>query len=216
MSVGSIVRMAAGPFERKFCALYRSFFVNVSRCTEQIAGAIPGSAKVIDVGSGDGELVNVLLGLRPDIRISMLDLRQQIGMFLEPEHRARISLHPATSLAAYRDAFRDRADAILVSDVIHHVPVESRPDFLQDCVSLLKPGGVLIIKEVAPGGLVSFLSVVADRYITGDRHVSLLSPLQLIDLVQREGLRKSRDLLGPAEHPNYAISFAMNTEPVPG
>lgn len=213
MSLGSIVRGIAGPFERKLCAAYRSFFVDVARCTESISVAIPASARVIDVGGGDGEVINLLLSLRPDITVSMLDLRERIGIFLQPEFRTRVTLHPATSLASYLSRSGQGADALLVSDVVHHVPIDERAQFIRDCVALLNPGGVLIVKEVAPGGVVSLLSVLADRYITGDRHVSLLDKAELTKLVESHGLRRLSTLLHEREHPNYALSFICPREP---
>lgn len=207
MAVGSLVRLLAGPFERQLCAAYRAVFINVVRCTEQIVAAIPIGAQVIDVGGGDGEILNHLLRNRPDLRVSMLDLRDEIGLFLEPEVRGRVVLHPGTSLAKYRGDGGGRADVLLVSDVVHHVPCEARVQFVADCLSLLKPDGVLIVKDVAPGGLVARLSVLADRYITGDRHVSLLEPAAMVELVESQGLRMQAGLLAEREHPNYAIAF---------
>lgn len=207
MSVGSLVRNIAGPFERSLCAAYRSIFINIQRCTREIASGIPAGTHVVDVGGGDGEPLNVLLGLRPDIRVSMLDLRDRIGMFLAPEFLDRVSMHPATSLSAYRTLMPEPVDVVLVSDVVHHVPTAGRLQFVRDCVSLLAPGGVLIIKDVAPGGWVSRLSVLADRYITGDRHVSLMAPADLVDLVESQGMTRMSHLLPPREYPNYAVSF---------
>ena len=208
MSAGAIVRKIAGPLERKLCAAYRAVFINVHRCTEQIVQAIPENAYLIDVGGGDGEPLNYLLRMRPDVTVAMLDLRAQMGMFLDPDVRERVTLHPSTSLAAYRAQAGRRADALLVSDVMHHVPSQGRAEFIRDCLALLKPNGVLIVKDVAPGGLISHLGVLADRYITGDRHVALMEPSELVALVEGSGdLRMSGVLLDRREHPNFAIAF---------
>lgn len=214
MSVGSLVRTVAGPFERSLCAAYRSVFINIQRCTPQIACGIPSNAHVVDVGGGDGEPLNVLLGLRPDIRVSMLDLRERIGLFVAPEFLDRVSMHPGTSLAAYRSSASDAVDVVLVSDVVHHVPEAVRLQFVNDCISLLRPEGLLIIKDVAPGGWVSRLSVLADRYITGDRHVSLMTSADLIALVESQGMTRMANLLSVREYPNYAVSFTRDVTAV--
>jgi len=207
MSIGSLVRAAAGPFEKRLCAIYRSVFIDVGRCTAQIQRAIPQGATIVDVGGGDGQVLNYLLLSRPDVRVVMIDLRNQIGIFLEPAVRMRVELHPATSLACYRAAHGQSADVLLVSDVVHHVPENARFRFIEDCVALLNPNGALIIKDVAPGGLISNLSVFADRHITGDKHVSLISPAQLVELVGQSGLVPTEALLTRREHPNYAVAF---------
>lgn len=208
MTIGSFIRNAAGPYERAICALYRSFFINVPRCIDQIAGHIPENAHVIDVGGGDGEVINHLLRKRPDIHVTMLDLRESIGLFLDAEASARVDLHPATSLSDYLSRLGTPADTLLVCDVVHHVPEPDRLKFIQECRALVKPGGSLIIKDIEPRGIISFLSVMADRYITGDRHVTLIHSKDLIDLVRsRIDVKSVEEIIAEREHPNYALQF---------
>lgn len=207
MSIGSTVRRLLGPYEQAVCSAYRSIFVNVPRCVEQMQHAIPRNSYVIDVGGGDGEIINKLLQIREDIRVVMIDLRQNIGAFIETNVLDRVERHPGTSLHEYRISGSTVGDVLLVSDVLHHVPTQERRAFLADCVSLTRPGGTLIFKDVARGRLTSFASVFADRYITGDKHVSLVDPEELIDLASSFGCLKVGDLLSSRELPNYAISF---------
>ena len=208
MTIGSSIRSIAGPFERVICALYRSFFINVPRCINQMAGYIPENAKVIDVGGGDGEVINHLLRRRPDIHVTMIDLRESIGLFLDPDARARVYLQPATSLSDYLSRMGTPADTLLVCDVIHHVPEAGRLEFIQECCSLVKPGGNLIIKDIEPRGIISFLSKMADRYITGDRHVTLVSSKDLAELVRSQAnVRSVREIISRRERPNYALLF---------
>lgn len=209
MSIGSVVRRLAGPFESRICAAYRAFFVNIPRCMTNIAPVIPVDATVIDVGGGDGEFVNELLRLRSDLTVVMIDLRESIGLQLQEAHRARVSLHPSTSLAQYHAKAHARADALLVSDVLHHVPVMERAQFLAECLDLVKPGGVLILKDMAPKGLKAKLALWADLYISGDRNVVLLTPERATEMVEAAGqLRARASLLDPADQPNYAIAFS--------
>ena len=208
MTIGSFIRSAAGPYERAICALYRSFFINVPRCINQMAGHIPENAKVIDIGGGDGEVINQLLRRRPDIHVTMIDLRESIGLFIDPDARARVDLQPGTSLSDYLSRFGTPADTLLVCDVIHHVPDAARLEFIQECCSLIKPGGKLIIKDIEPRGIISFLSMMADRYITGDRHVTLISSKELIELVRSQAnVRSVSEIIARKEHPNYALLF---------
>lgn len=208
MTVGAFIRSVAGPYERSICAIYRSFFINIPRCIDQISGYIPENAHVIDVGGGDGEVINHLLRKRPDIHVTMLDLRESIGLFLDPAEIARVDLHPATSLSDYLSHSGAPADTLLVCDVVHHIPEPDRLKFIQECRALVKPGGSLIIKDIEPRGIISFLSVMADRYITGDRHVTLIHSKDLIDLVRlRINFKSVEEIISEREHPNYALQF---------
>lgn len=207
MAIGSFIRRLAGPLERPLCDAYRSLFMDVDRCARQLQAAIPTDCHVIDVGGGDGAVLDAILRARPDLTATMLDLKDEVGKFLAPESMPRVDIHARTSIHHYLAQGGTQAACVLVSDVVHHVPMEARAGFFRDCVRLLQPGGTLIIKDVAPGHLVSLASVYADRYITGDRHVQLIAPGELISLLQGLGLRVSAPLLARAERPNYAFAF---------
>lgn len=207
MALGALIRKLAGPFERPLCDAYRSFFLNVGRCAQQLQTAIPAGCHLIDVGGGDGAVLNAILRVRPDVTATMLDLKDEVGKFLDPDNTPRVNICAGTSIQDYLGQGGAPAACILASDVVHHVPSEARMAFLRDCVRLLQPGGTLIIKDVAPGHLVSVASVYADRYITGDRHVQLIAPVDLVRLLRELGLNPSGDLLAPTERPNYAFAF---------
>lgn len=190
MTIGSFIRRLAGPLERPLCDAYRSLFMDVGRCARQLQAAIPTGCHVIDVGGGDGAVLDAILRARPDLTATMLDLKDEVGKFLAPESMPRVDIHPRTSIHHYLAQGGTRAGF-----------------FFRDCVRLLQPGRALIIKDIAPGHLVSLASVYADRYITGDRHVQLIAPGELISLLQGLGLRVSAPLLARTERPNYAFAF---------
>lgn len=53
-------------------------------------------------------------------------------------------------------------------DVIHHLPAERVPDFLTKLRSILAPGGILVIKEVADRPYFKRLfTLVLDRLMVG-------------------------------------------------
>lgn len=206
MTTGKLVRNLVGPYERKLCALYRGVFINLDRVASQIAHAFPRNSKVIDVGGGDGELLNRLLRMRTDMRVVMLDLQSDIGRFLDDDVRPRVQVHGGTSMAEYRAAHGQDADAILISDVVHHVPVAMRESFFADAAALLKPGGTIVVKDIEPHGFTARMSLLADRYISGDKAASLIGSHELVALVTRvTGLQASESMLSGG--PNYAVSF---------
>lgn len=180
------------------CRLYRSAFVNIEATAAVIAGQIPRGAHVLDVGGGDGTMIDAVLRLRPDVTATMIDLSPSIGRFLSGSVCDRVTLLPGVALAGYLGY---PADVVLLSDVLHHVPREQRADFLAEAEALVRPGGCMIVKDVEPGGMCAWLGLMADRYISGDRHVSLVAACDLIGMV--EGVPR----IALLQSANYAIAF---------
>lgn len=68
------------------------------------------------------------------------------------------------------------ADVVVLSDVLHRVPVDSRNAFLSDSTHLVRPDGLPIMKEWERRRNVSHgLAHFSDRYLSSDRHVSFHS-----------------------------------------
>lgn len=213
MTIGSFVRGLLGGRERQVAALYRRVFVDLSSTTRKIETSIPQGAKVVDIGGGDGEALNFLLAARPDLTVIMLDPSPRAGVYLNACFQSRVRIVEATSLEQYAADFSD-AGAVLVSDVVHHVPKDRRIAFLRKAASLLATDGVLIVKEFAPGGVVSRLGLWSDHYISGEHQVEFMRPDELRALVSNStGMSGGDELLGPAEHPNYAIAFRTAMKP---
>lgn len=180
---GKIARRLLG---RNFDAvgrIYRRFFVDLERVADVFSQQMPMNAKILDIGGGDGALVDRLLRRRPDLKITMCDLAPSIGAFLSEEHRRKVRLLPATDFSQVSGPF----DAVTISDVIHHVPVEGREAFFEGLAMNCRRWGCrkIILKDIEPGGVRATLSLIADRYITGDRHVVLFSPKQFDELAAR-------------------------------
>jgi 2-polyprenyl-3-methyl-5-hydroxy-6-metoxy-1,4-benzoquinol methylase len=212
-SLGKLIRALLGPLEKHACDMYRAVFVNVERCARKIAVALPQGARVLDVGGGDGAFVDALLRFRPDVKITMIDLRDSIGLFIAPERRECINMVPSTSLREFASTTPERFDAILAFDVVHHVPVDERREFYTDCVALAREGGVFIVKDIEPAGFIAWLSKVADWYITGDSHVEQIRATNLRSNLSETGhFQHLSDLLGNSELPNYAHSFRVSLD----
>ena len=95
--------------------------------------------------------------------------------------------------------------------MLHHIPESARSRFFDSVRVLLEraPRLRIIVKDVEPGSWRARLGYWSDLYITGDRHVSLIS---------REGVvRLLEESLGPLhcedtnlfklDMPNYAMAF---------
>jgi 2-polyprenyl-3-methyl-5-hydroxy-6-metoxy-1,4-benzoquinol methylase len=196
--------------------LYRAVFVDLRAVARAIALELPRNAHVLDIGGGDGEPLNPLLDLRADIRVTTIDLPTSIGEWIEARHADRVIRRPATSLSVFVATMQSAPDAVLVSDVLHHVPRDRQASFVRDLVDLIarRPGSVLLVKDVEPGYLRARLGYWSDRYITGDRDVSLVSRAHLVHLVHAHApsVIASETPLFAADAPNYALAFRWPRE----
>jgi hypothetical protein len=212
MSPGAAVRRLLGPrLARLAGGRYRAIFVDLTKVAAAIAGVIPRSAHLLDIGGGDGQPLNHLLALRPDLRVTTLDPGPLVGQWIETRFDAQVTRLPGTGIAEYLAAGRADPDAILIADVLHHIPETARANFLGSIRVLLErvPRLRIIVKDVEPGAWRALLGFWADRYITGDRNVSLISRDRLERLFDEAlgPLRREDTDLFETDRPNYAIAF---------
>jgi 2-polyprenyl-3-methyl-5-hydroxy-6-metoxy-1,4-benzoquinol methylase len=213
MALGPFVRRMLGPtLARIIGSAYRSVFVNLDHVVEALVAHIPDNAEVLDIGGGDGELLNRLLRCRSNVRVIMIDISPKVGAFLDPELMSRVTLRPSTTLKDYLNEGK-QVNCIMINDALHHIPKNDRDQFLREVHAGLKPGGKLIIKEFAPGGLRSLLGLLADRYISGDRKVSLIKSQELESLVRRNIPVQTceESSLYKIDRPNYAFIFGLKS-----
>jgi hypothetical protein len=209
VSIGGSVRSVLGPAFPLVGNAYRRLFVDVRK----VAAAIPDlgqDAVLLDVGGGDGAILNPLLDRQPTLRVVAVDLADGIGSMIRPELRDRVELHPATSVAQLHARAPRRYAAALLADVLHHVPPPHRVDLLQDVLEALGPAPrTLVVKELIPQGARSGLAFWADRHISGDRGVQALGPAALVGLVRSvwPGAEVTATGLADVDHPNYCLVF---------
>jgi hypothetical protein len=212
MSVGKSVRRLLGSsLSRRIGGWYRALFVDLDKEAEALAAVIPHGAHVLDIGGGDGEPINHLLAIRPDLRVTTLDPAPVVGQWIEARFAARVTRLPGTSLADFVASGRSDPNVILLADVMHHIPEVARPDFLSSVRVLLDrvAGLRIIVKDVEPDHFRSLLGLWSDRYVTGDRNVKLVSRASLDDLLQQSlgPLQRVETRLFETDRPNYAVAF---------
>ena len=212
MSPGSAIRRLLGArLAHHAGRWYRAIYVDLAKEAAALATVIPRDSRVLDIGGGDGQPLNHLLALRSDLKITTLDPAPVVGQWIDARFQGQVTRLPSTSLAQYVAARRPNPDAILIADVLHHIPENSRTRFL-DSVSVLferVPQLRIIVKDVEPGSWRALLGYWSDRYITGDRNVSPISRDRLVQILEAAlGPLRRRDTdLFETDKPNYAIAF---------
>jgi hypothetical protein len=212
MPLGAAIRRLLGArLAHRAGRWYRAIYVDLAKEAAALAAAIPHGAHLLDVGGGDGEPLNHLLNLRPDLRVTTLDPGAVVGQWIDARFHGQVTRLPDTSLAQYLAGGRPDPDAILIADVLHHIPQTGRRGFLDSVRLLLErvPQLRIIVKDVEPGHWRALLGYWSDRYVTGDRDVSPISREEVALLLQQTlgPLRREDTDLFDADRPNYAVSF---------
>ena len=209
MSLGQMARGILGP--RFFPVVgrgYRAMFVDLQRVCSTLP-TLPAGSHLLDVGGGDGALLNYLLRRFEHLSVTMIDIDQKIGWSVEPSLRNRIEILTETTLRQYKAIKNRPVNFVLLCDVMHHIPILEREAFFSELRDVMDPHTSLIIKEVEPGSFRSQLSYLADRYLSGDKHVTLVSRKDLLTLVLRffPTHQVLETALFESDRPNYCLYF---------
>lgn len=189
---------------------YRSVFVDLGEVTQKMAEHLPPNASCLDIGGGDGMVLNHLLDKRPDINVAMVDIAPQVGRLIDPSLEDRIERHPGTTIKSHVAHLAGAYDAAIISDVLHHVPAEFRQDFVGSIAEALRPGAVAMVKDVQPGHPLATLGYWADKYISGDRDVALVPMEDASALLLAAGLVECEETgLLALNPPNYMLAARM-------
>src|SRR5271163_3730008 len=187
MALGATIRRLLGArWARRAGRWYRAIFVDLSKEAAALAAVIPSDAHLLDIGGGDGEPLNHLLALRPDLRVTTLDPGPIVGQWIDMSFEGRVTRLPSMDLAGYLSTNGLNPDVILIADVLHHVPETARGAFLSSVRKLLErvPHLRIIVKDVEPGTWRALLGYWSDRYITGDIDVSPVSQEQVARMLE--------------------------------
>lgn len=168
MGLGPFVRRMFGPYEHRITELYRNFFVDLDEFADRLKIWVPEPARILEVGCGEGALTERLVGIYPDARITAVDISPRVGRLFRGDTK-RVSFLNQPIERLIRD--RPKAfDLIVLCDVLHHVAVAVRRQFLASIGEAMAPEAYLVLKDWEPSFTAIHLTwFLADRFVTGDR-----------------------------------------------
>lgn len=157
--------------------------------TRHLAELIPNDLRVLDVGSGDGQVARLLMQLRPDLEIEGVDVLVRPDVAI-----------PTTAFDGERLPFDDGAfDAVVMVDVLHHAKVPL--DLLAETARVAKSW--IVLKDHYQQGLAAhatlrFMDWVGNRAHGVSLPYNYLRPSEWRSGFERLGLKvdEERDHLG--------------------
>jgi 2-polyprenyl-3-methyl-5-hydroxy-6-metoxy-1,4-benzoquinol methylase len=213
MSMGEFARNMLGSNFSTFAKIYRSIFVDLKKVAHVLSSEISQDSRILDIGGGDGDLLNDLFHLRKDLHVTMIDIKEDIGRNLNEENRKFVTIQQNTSIDDFASSPHN-VDYILVSDVLHHIPRHIRPEFFDSLFALVnKTGACLFIKDVEPKYFIATLGYLCDKYISGDKTVELISMTDLKVAANKisPNLVATETALITLDAPNYILKFEPKT-----
>jgi 2-polyprenyl-3-methyl-5-hydroxy-6-metoxy-1,4-benzoquinol methylase len=127
---------------------------------------IPKKGKIYDVGCGFGShtihfaLSNKnrrLIGL--DLNKKRIEMANRVSVQIPNVEFKSQDLTKSTKLT--------NADSILLLDILHHIPITTQKKLLKECYYKLKPGGILVMKDVSERPLWKYIyNVIHDKIMT--------------------------------------------------
>lgn len=209
ITLGRLTRKLLGKNFNSIGKIYRAFFLDVETFIASLPKFEDGEI-LIDIGSGDGEILDKILTHNKNIKAHAIDISPSIGGMIRDENLPRVQLIPGYSIRQYRDskAFKN-AKYLILSDVLHHIPRNERDKFFDELFLLCNRRTNLIIKDVEPGFLKATLSLLADKHISGDKQTSLISQDEIISKIKDRypKIEIKKTLLIKKNPPNYCLVF---------
>jgi 2-polyprenyl-6-hydroxyphenyl methylase/3-demethylubiquinone-9 3-methyltransferase len=161
------VRRLFGPWEPQVAGAYRAAFIDLADWLRVIGQWAPDARNILEVGCGEGAVTERLRDLYPRAQITAIDVTPRLGrLFRGERERVRFRQAPVQEIAAGQPgAF----DLVILSDVLHHVPLELRDSILAAIGQALAPGGIFAFKDWARDqSPIHWACEASDRVLTGD------------------------------------------------
>jgi trans-aconitate methyltransferase len=127
----------------------------------------PDARNILEVGCGEGAVTERLRDRYPQAQITAIDVTPRLGRLFRGEtERVRFIQAPVQEIAASQP---HSFDLVILSDVLHHVPLPLRDSLLAAIGQALAPGGVFAFKDwIRDNSPIHWACEASDRVLTGD------------------------------------------------
>ena len=161
---------------------------------DEIGQYLPRSGEILDIGCGFGLFSLYFAATEKGRRIHGVDSNAQRIEYARASARRlgldNVEYHASDALEWESE---QRFDAIYLLDLVHHLPREEVPDFLERVRGLIRPGGVLLIKDVEdrPRWKMAF-TLLLDRLMVGSEPIHYWPESELSALLRGLGFEVRR------------------------
>ncbi len=168
VKTGPFIRGLFGPYENRISEAYRSIYIDIDAFVELMLQWKPTANVILEVGCGEGAVTGRLNAFYPGARITAIDITPRIGrLYRGPRADVRFIQSSVLELAAREPG---QFDLVVLSDVLHHVPVELRQELLDAIRIAMAPQGTFVFKDWERNSApIHWLCYASDRWLTGDR-----------------------------------------------
>lgn len=145
--------------------------------------------RVLSLGAGYGAVERYLAELSPGVTVE--------GVELDSARVALAAQHPVSGVSVRAGDVRDSGaagyDSALAIDLLHHIPADSHGEVLASVARALRPGGVLLVKDIArtPRWQHDW-NRLHDRIVAGPEPIHCREPANLAALALESGFASAR------------------------
>jgi cyclopropane fatty-acyl-phospholipid synthase-like methyltransferase len=151
-------------------------FLNASRARlrkvvcplDEVCQSVPECCSVFDLGCGTGAMLLELIRTRSVKTVGGCEVSREalaeaeMAVNRELGHSGEFiaTKEPPLCLSAY--------DCITLIDVLHHIPKEVHEAYLRKVASLMKPGSILVLKDIDASGPLVWFNRLHDAIFAGN------------------------------------------------
>ncbi len=195
-SARRMIREIVASFDSLVTRLYSKIRFTILRqpFLDEIGQYLPKKGRILDLGCGFGLFSLYFAALEKERDFIGIDLNakriEQANRSAEKLGLTNVRYQAMDVLDWSSD---DTFDAIYFLDLVHHLPADFVPEFLQKVRKLVRPGGILIIKDVADKPYFKMLfTLILDRLMVGMEPIRYWPPSELQSLVEAQGFKVVR------------------------
>ena len=161
---------------------------------EEIDQYLPPTGRILDLGCGFGLFSLYFASVARGRRIHGVDLDgKRIALARESARRLGLDNVSYEARNALEWESVEVFDAVYLLDLVHHLPRDQVHEFLAKVRSLLRPGGLLVIKDVADRPRYKRLfTLLLDRVMVGLEPIYYWPPTELAGLLRSFGFEVFR------------------------